>query len=217
MLPLRPALLLSLLATALVAANLAHADVPAGSPFTPEQQTALQQLVASQVYAATPVMASAAAASALKSIQGEKQALEVAKDALEVGRKSVDFWLGFLGVLTGVIALFGVIAPWLVAKNYKADVEKQVVEIRKLSREAKNELSETIELIREAKSLLNEKFEALDEKVQKIDELAVKTNELAEAIDSKYQLMLDTYQHANVQLEEVRNVSESLRKGEDHL
>ncbi|MDC7701370.1 hypothetical protein [Vogesella indigofera] len=38
MLPLRPALL----ATALVAANLAHADVPVGAPFTREQQRLIQ-------------------------------------------------------------------------------------------------------------------------------------------------------------------------------
>jgi len=59
MLPLRPALL----ATALIAANLVHAVVPAGAPLSAQQQAAVSKLVASEVQALTPWIASAAAAS----------------------------------------------------------------------------------------------------------------------------------------------------------
>ena len=187
MLPLRLALRLSLLAAALVAANLVHAEVPASAPFTPEQQHLIRQLSASEVKAATPEIASEAASSVAKTIAGEKQAIEVAKDALEVGRKSVDFWLSFLGVLTGAIALFGVIAPWLAAKNYKADIEKQASEMRKLADEAKEELVQVIELTREGRSQLDEQFKYLNDKENVL-------NELAKAIDAKHQRLIEISQ-----------------------
>ncbi|MGM8060201.1 hypothetical protein [Vogesella indigofera] len=130
MLPLRPALL----AAALVAANLVHADVPASAPFTAAQQHVIQQLSASEVRAAVPKIASEAASSVAKTIEGEKQAIEVAKDTLEVGRKSVDWWLTALGLL---MAVAGIGLPiWLSRKHdqveiklKEADTAKQKAEI----------------------------------------------------------------------------------------
>lgn len=126
MLPLRPALRLPLLAAALVAANLAYADVPASAPFTPEQHTALQQLVASQVRAATPAMASAAAAA----VEDKTRNIETAKEVLEVGRNQLNFWLAFLGVLTACIGLFGIVVPFFTVRNYKAEIDKQAEALR---------------------------------------------------------------------------------------
>lgn len=106
MLPLRPVLRLSLLAAALVAANLAHADVPAGAPFTPEQQQLIRQLSASEVRAAAPKIASEAASSVAKTIEGERLAISNTKEWLEVGRKNIDWWLGFLSLLLAGAAIF---------------------------------------------------------------------------------------------------------------
>lgn len=106
MLPLRPALRLSLLATVLVAANLVHAEVPAGAPFTPEQQRSIQQLTASEVRTVVPKIASEAASSVAKTIEGEKLAISNTKEWLEVGRKNIDWWLGFLSLLLAGAAIF---------------------------------------------------------------------------------------------------------------
>ncbi len=130
MLPLRPALRLSLLAATLVAANLVHADVPAGAPFTPEQQHVIQQLSASEVRAAVPTIASEAASSVAKTIEGEKQAIEVAKDALEVGRKSVDWWLSNISVWLGglglLIAVAGIGIPLWMGRKQKAEWQEKL-------------------------------------------------------------------------------------------
>ncbi|MDC7692427.1 tetratricopeptide repeat protein [Vogesella indigofera] len=130
MLPLHPALRLSLLAAALVAANLVHAEVPAGSPFTPEQQQLIRQLSASEVKAATPEIASEAASSVAKTIAGEKQAIEVAKDALEVGRKSVDWWLSNISVWLGglglLIAVAGIGIPLWMGRKQKVEWQEKL-------------------------------------------------------------------------------------------
>lgn len=130
MLPLRPALHLSLLATALVAANLAHAEVPASAPFTQEQQHVIQQLSASEVRAATPKIASEAASSVAKTIEGEKQAIEVAKDALELGRKSVDWWLSNISVWLGglglLIAVAGIGIPLWMGRKQKVEWQEKL-------------------------------------------------------------------------------------------
>ncbi|MDC7709307.1 hypothetical protein [Vogesella indigofera] len=176
MLPLRPALRLSLLATALIAANLVHAEVPASAPFTAEQQHVIQQLSASEVRAAAPKIASEAASSVAKTIEGEQQAIEVAKDALEVGRKSVDFWLGFLGVLTGAIALFGFITPWLVVKNYKEKVEKSAKDLADLQSQAKAHAE-----------LLIDRFELIKLRVDELDKFEIKLKEMKDLLDLKAQ------------------------------
>ncbi|UDM16206.1 hypothetical protein [Vogesella sp. XCS3] len=124
----------ALLAAALCAANLAVAAQPASAPFTPAQQQAIRQISASAAQAQVPLVASAAAASVAKTIEGEKQAIDVAKDALEVGRKSVDWWLTALGL---VMALAGIgLSVWLSRKHdevevklKEADAAKQKAEI----------------------------------------------------------------------------------------
>ncbi|MDC7697289.1 hypothetical protein [Vogesella indigofera] len=130
MLPLRPALRLPLLAAALVAANLVHADVPVGVPFTPEQQHTIQQLSASEVHRLTSQIASEAASSVAKTIEGEKQAIEVAKDALEVGRKSVDWWLSnisfWVGGLGLLIAVAGIGIPLWMGRKQKAEWQEKL-------------------------------------------------------------------------------------------
>lgn len=133
MLPLRPALRLSLLAAALVAANLVHAEVPASAPFTAEQQHVIQQLSASEVRAAAPKIASEAASSVAKTIEGEKQAIEVAKDALELGRKSVDWWLSNIGVLIAilgaVLAAASIGIPYVMGLKRKAEWEEKLEQL----------------------------------------------------------------------------------------
>ncbi len=132
MLPLRPALRLSLLAAALIAANLVYAEVPAGAPFTPEQQQLIRQLSVSEAKAMTPQIASEALVIVAKTTEG--QTLQVAKEALEVGRKSVDWWLTALGLL---MAVAGIGLPiWLGRKHdeveiklREADAAKQKAEI----------------------------------------------------------------------------------------
>lgn len=146
MLPLRPALHLSLIAAALIAANLTHADVPASAPFTPEQQQLIQQLSASEVHRLTPQIASAAALSAAKSIQGEKQAIDMAKDALEVGRKSVDWWLSNISVWLAAfgiliaLASFGI--PYAMGKKRQLELEGELNEVRNQFSDAKLQLTE---------------------------------------------------------------------------
>lgn len=130
MLPLRPALRFSPLAVALVAANLVYAEVPAGAPFTPEQQQLIRQLSASEVHAAVPTIASEAASSIAKTIEGEKQAIEVAKDALEVGRKSVDWWLSNISVWLGglglLIAVAGIGIPLWMGRKQKVEWQEKL-------------------------------------------------------------------------------------------
>lgn len=123
----------TLLAAALCAANLAVAAQPASAPFTPAQQQAIRQISASAAQAQVPLVASAAAASVAKTIEGEKQAIDVAKDALEVGRKSVDWWLTTLGLIMAVAGIG--LSVWLSRKHHEvelqlkeADVAKQKVE-----------------------------------------------------------------------------------------
>ena len=124
----------TLLAAALCAANLAVAAQPASAPFTPAQQQAIRQISASAAQAQVPLVASAAAASVAKTIEGEKEAIDVAKDALEVGRKSVDWWLTVLGL---IMALAGIgLSVWLSRKHdevevklKEADAAKQKAEI----------------------------------------------------------------------------------------
>ena len=124
----------TLLAAALCAANLAVAELPASAPFTPAQQQAIRQISASEAQAQVPLVASAAAASVAKTIEGEKQAIDVAKDALEVGRKSVDWWLTVLGL---IMALgWYRLSVWLSRKHdevevklKEADAAKQKAEI----------------------------------------------------------------------------------------
>ena len=123
----------TLLAAALCAANLAVAAQPASAPFTPAQQQAIRQISASEAQAQVPLVASAAAASVAKTIEGEKQAIDVAKDALEVGRKSVDWWLTTLGLIMAVAGIG--LSVWLSRKHHEvelqlkeADVAKQKVE-----------------------------------------------------------------------------------------
>jgi len=96
----------ALLTAALCAANLAVADLPASAPFTPAQQQAIRQISASAAQAQVPLVASAAAASVAKTIEGEKQAIGATKEFLELGRKNVDWWLGFLSLLLAVAAFF---------------------------------------------------------------------------------------------------------------
>lgn len=133
MLPLRPALRLSLLAATLLAANLVHAEVPAGASFTPEQQHVIQQLSASEVRAAVPTIASEAASSVAKTIEGEKQAIELAKDALEVGRKSVDWWLSnisfWVGGLGLLIAVAGIGIPLWMGRKQKAEWKEKLEQL----------------------------------------------------------------------------------------
>lgn len=133
MLPLRPALRFSLLAAALVAANLVHAEVPASAPFTAEQQQLIRQLSASEVRAAAPKIASEAASSVAKTIEGEKQAIEVAKDTLEVGRKSVDWWLSNIGVLMAilgaVLAAASIGIPYVMGLKRKAEWEEKLEQL----------------------------------------------------------------------------------------
>ncbi|WP_147693114.1 TPR end-of-group domain-containing protein [Vogesella mureinivorans] len=116
----------TLFAAALCAANLAVAAQPASAPFTPAQQQAIRQISASAAQAQVPLVASAAAASVAKTIEGEKQAIAVAKDALEVGRKSVDWWLSALGLLMA-FAGFGI--PFWMGRQQKAEWKERLDEI----------------------------------------------------------------------------------------
>ncbi len=116
----------TLLAAALCAANLAVAAQPASAPFTPAQQQVIRQISASAAEAQVPLVASAAAASVAKTIEGEKQAIDVAKDALEVGRKSVDWWLSALGLL---MAVAGIGIPFLMGRQQKAEWKERMDEI----------------------------------------------------------------------------------------
>lgn len=95
-----------LLAAALCAANLAVAALPASAPFSPAQQQAIRQISASEAQAQVPLVASAAAANVAKTIEGEKQAIAATKEYLELGRKNVDWWLGFLSLLLAAAAFF---------------------------------------------------------------------------------------------------------------
>lgn len=116
----------TLLAAALCAANLVVAAQPASAPFSPAQQQAIRQISASEAQAQVPLVASAAAASVAKTIEGEKQAIDVAKDALEVGRKSVDWWLSALGLL---MAVAGIGIPFLMGRQQKAEWKERLDEI----------------------------------------------------------------------------------------
>lgn len=122
-----------LVAAALCAANLAVADLPASAPFTPAQQQAIRQISASEAQAQVPLVASAAAASVAKTIEGEKQAIDVAKDALEVGRKSVDWWLSNIGVLMAilgaVLAVASIGIPLWMGRKQKAEWQEKLADI----------------------------------------------------------------------------------------
>lgn len=131
---------LTLLAAAVLAANLAHATPTASAPFTPEQQQLIRQISASEANGLLPQVASAAAANVAKTIEGEKQAIAVAKDALEVGRKSVDWWLSnisfWVGGLGLLIAVAGIGIPLWMGRTQKAEWQKKLADITQKLAEA---------------------------------------------------------------------------------
>ncbi len=150
----------TLLAAALCAANLAVAELPASAPFTPAQQQAIRQISASEAQAQVPLVASAAAASVAKTIEGEKQAIGVAKDALEVGRKSVDWWLsnisvwlGGLGLLIGAASI-GI--PLWMGRKQRAEWNEKLDELIKKLNEAESVQRQAQENADEIAALLHE-------------------------------------------------------------
>lgn len=53
----------------------------------------MRELSRQEIDAAAPRLTEQVGQQVGKQIEGEKQAMAIAKDALEVGRKSVDWWL----------------------------------------------------------------------------------------------------------------------------
>lgn len=168
---------LTLLAAAVLAANLAHAIQAASAPFTPEQQQLIRQISASEANGLLPQVASAAAANVQKTIEGEKQAIAVAKDALEVGRKSVDWWLSNISLWVGglglLITVAGIGIPLWIVRKQKAELaniteklnqaEQYVYEIEKLRDSALKKTS----LIPNAAQLTGKLSKELLEKLRK--------------------------------------------------
>ena len=174
---------LSLIATALVAANLVHAEVPASAPFTPEQQQLIRQISASEVKAATPAMASAAAAT----VEDKTQNIETAKEVLEIGRNQLNLWLGYLGVLTGAIGLFGIAVPLFTVKKYKDEIDKQAEELRAKLKLAENALADA-QKAQEKTKTAQQRAEAALQKVdiaqQNIAEAQTKAGEAQQHAES---------------------------------
>lgn len=63
----------------------------------------MRELSRQEIDTATPRLTEQVGKQVEKQIEGEKQAMAIAKDALEVGRKSVDWWLSNIGVLMGIL------------------------------------------------------------------------------------------------------------------
>ncbi|MDC7708342.1 hypothetical protein [Vogesella indigofera] len=160
MLPLRPAQRLSLLATALVAANLVHAAVPASAPFTPEQQLVLEKYQSGLADKAEDV------ASKLDKLEARLQSKqEYDKDVLALGQKNIDWMLGFLGLTLAAAAFLG----WRTKARIESEWAAQKLEIEKehqravadtdkareaLTREVGRSLAEARERLRELREEL---------------------------------------------------------------
>lgn len=160
MLPLRPALRLSLLTAALIAANLVHADVPASAPFTTEQQLALEKYQSGLADKAEDV------ASKLDKLEVRLQSKqEYDKDVLALGQKNIDWMLAFMGLTLAAAAFLG----WRTKARIESEWAAQKLEIEKehlravadtdkareaLTREVGRSLEEARERLRELREEL---------------------------------------------------------------
>ena len=111
---------------------------PTVATLTPEQQTAVRELSRQEIDTATPRLTEQVGKQVEKQIEGEKQAMAIAKDALEVGRKSVDWWLSNIGVLMGILGVLLAAAsvgiPYLMGKKQKTEWQEKLNELtRKLA------------------------------------------------------------------------------------
>ncbi|MCG9125672.1 hypothetical protein LH460_13610 [Laribacter hongkongensis] len=97
---------------------------------TPEQQTAVRELSRQEIDTATPRLTEQVGKQVEKQIEGEKQAMAIAKDALEVGRKSVDWWLSnlsfWIAVLGLLIAVAGIGIPLWMGRKQKAEWQEKL-------------------------------------------------------------------------------------------
>ncbi|MCG9059360.1 hypothetical protein LH452_10495 [Laribacter hongkongensis] len=135
---------------------------PTVSTLTPEQQTAVRELSRQEIDTATPRLTEQVGKQVEKQIEGEKQAMAIAKDALEVGRKSVDWWLSNIGVLMGILGVLLAAAsvgiPYLMGKKQKTEWQEKLNELtRKLAeaetarKQIEDHATETERLLQQAR------------------------------------------------------------------
>lgn len=129
---------------------------------TPEQQTAVRELSRQEIDTATTRLTEQVGKQVEKQIEGEKQAMAIAKDALEVGRKSVDWWLSNIGVLMGILGVLLAAAsvgiPYLMGKKQKIEWQEKLDELtRKLAeaetarKQIEDHAAETERLLQQAR------------------------------------------------------------------
>lgn len=176
MLPLRPALRLSLLAAALVAANLAHADVPASAPFTLEQQLVLEKYQSGLADKAEDV------ASKLDKLEARLQSKqEYDKDVLALGQKNIDWMLGFLGLTLAAAAFLG----WRTKARIESEWAAQKLEIEKEHQRAVADTDKAREaLTREVGRSLEEARERLRELREELKHARSMNTEIRQIRDS---------------------------------
>lgn len=176
MLPLRPALRLSLLAAALVAANLVHAEVPAGAPFTPEQQLVLEKYQSGLADKADDV------ASKLDKLEARLQSKqEYDKDVLALGQKNIDWMLGFLGLTLAAAAFLG----WRTKARIESEWAAQKLEIEKEHQRAVADTDKAREaLTREVGRSLEEARERLRELREELKHARNMNTEIRQVRDS---------------------------------
>lgn len=176
MLPLRSALRLSLLAAALVAANLVHADVPAGAPFTPEQQLVLEKYQSGLADKAEDV------ASKLDELEARLQSKqEYDKDVLALGQKNIDWMLGFLGLTLAAAAFLG----WRTKARIESEWAAQKLEIEKEHQRAVADTDKAREaLTREVGRSLEEARERLRELREELKHARNMNTEIRQIRDS---------------------------------
>lgn len=162
MIPHRIALLLLLGSLALSARAETSATVPPSvATLSPEQQTAVRELSRQEIDAAAPRLTEQVSQQVGKQIEGEKQAMAIAKDALEVGRKSVDWWLSnislWLAGLGLLIAVASIGIPLFIAyklKKYSDGIKKKLEQMLKQAGQHTGEIEKLLHSARDKTSLI---------------------------------------------------------------